>query len=93
MISAYEIRRSPIKTRLAFILIPSLLILAFFSSIMPRIVDAYYSNMIAGFTDTIHAAPAQYAGYALIGDLIVLAFCLVFFSVAFGSTRIEECGI
>jgi len=93
MISAYEIRRSPIKTRLAFILIPSLLILAFFSSIMPRIVDAYYSNMIAGFTDTIHAAPAQYAGYALIGDLIVLAFCLVFFGAWFGSTRIEECGI
>ena len=78
MITAHEIRRSPIKNRLAFILLPSFLILAFFQSIMPRVVDAYYSNMIAGFTDTIHTAPAQYAGYALVGDLIVLVFCLYF---------------
>ncbi len=93
MITAYEIRRSPIKTRLSFILIPSFLILAFFSSIMPRIVDAYYSNMMAGFTDTIHTAPAQYGGYALIGDLIVLAFCLVFFGAWLGSVKIEECNL
>ena len=57
---------------------------------MPRIVDAYYSNMIAGFTDTIHTAPAQYTGYSLIGDLIVLAFCLVFFSAWLGSDVLEE---
>ena len=93
MISAYEIRRSPIKTRLAFILIPSLLILAFFSSKMPRIVDAYYSNMIAGFTDTVHVAPAQYTGYAIVGDVIVFLFCLIFFGVWLGSEKIEECDI
>jgi hypothetical protein len=93
MISAYEIRRSPLPTKLFFIVAPSLAILAFFSSIMPRIVDAYYSNMIAGFTDTIHTAPAQYAGYALVGDVIVLIFCLLFFSAWLGSEKIEECGI
>jgi hypothetical protein len=89
MISAHEIRRSPFSTKLFFIIAPSLAILAFFSSIMPKIVDAYYSNMIAGFTDTIHAAPAQYAGYALIGDVIVLVFCLLFFGAWLGSEKIE----
>jgi hypothetical protein len=93
MISAYEIRRSPLPTKLFFIVTPSLVITALASSIMPRVTDAYYSNMIAGFTDTIHAAPAQYAGYALAGDLIVLAFCLVLFGVWLGSEKIEECGI
>lgn len=93
MITAHDIRKSPIKTRLAFILIPSFLILAFFQSIMPRIVDAYYSNMIAGFVDTIHPAPAQYAGYALIGNAIVLIFSLLAFGTWLGSEKIEECGI
>lgn len=90
MISAYEIRRSPLPTKLFFIFAPALVITALASSIMPKVVDAYYSNMIAGFTDTIHAAPAQYAGYALIGNAIVLIFCLLFFGAWLGSEKIEE---
>ena len=93
MITAYQIRRSPISTRLFFILAPALSIFAFFSSIMPRIVDSVYSNMVAGFTDTIHAAPVEYTWLILVGDAIVLIFCLVFFSAWLGSEKIEECDL
>jgi len=90
MISAYQIRRSPLHTKLFFIVAPSLAILAFFNSLMPRIVDAYYSNFIAHFYDYVHTAPAEFAWYALVGDVIVFLFCLVFFGAWLGSKRIEE---
>jgi len=90
MITAHWIRRTNIQTRLICILTPSFLILAFFSSIMPRIVDAYYSNFIAHFYDYVHTAPGEFAWYAIVGDVIVFLFCLVFFGAWLGSTKIEE---
>ena len=89
MITAYQIRRSPLSTRLFYILAPALSIFAFFSALMPRIVDSVYSNMVAGFTDTIHTAPAEYTWLVLVGDVIVLVFCLVFFGAWLGSEKIE----
>ena len=90
MITAREIRRTPPLSRVFYILMPSVAITLGFSLIMSRIIDSIYSNFVAGFTDTIHTAPSQYAGYAILGDIIVLVFCLLFFGMAFGSTKIEE---
>ena len=90
MITAREIRRTPPLSRAFYILTPSIAITLGFSLIMSRIVDSIYSNFVAGFTDTIHTAPPQYASLSAVGNIIVLVFCLIFFYAWLGSTKIEE---
>jgi hypothetical protein len=91
MITAYQIRRSDIRTKLFFILAPVLAITGFFSALMPQIIDSIYSNFIFGAVDTIHAAPPDFSAVGIpAGDLIVFGFCLIFFGAWLGSTKIED---
>jgi hypothetical protein len=86
-----EIRRSSITTRLFYILTPSLGITAiFYKYLMVRFVDSIYGNFVAGFIEFSSAPQSFHTTYDLIFCVIIFIICVLFWSIWFASTRIEE---
>ena len=87
-----EIRRSSITTRLFYIITPSLGMAAIYWKIlMERFVNLIYTNFIIANPTTYEVAPESiHALYDPTTTVIVFILCVLFWSMWFASTRIEE---
>ncbi len=77
MISAYEIRRSPLPTKLLFIIAPALVITAIASLIMPGFIAGYYNNMMIHSPTIWYDAPASLLAWAPVLDACVFVVLVV----------------
>ena len=87
-----EIRRSSITTRLFYILLPSVGMAAiYWKVLMERFVNLIYTNFIIANPTTYEVAPQSiHVLYDPATSLIVFVVCVLFWSMWFASTRIEE---
>jgi hypothetical protein len=87
-----EIRRSSITTRLIYILLPTFGMTAiYWKVLMERFVNLLYTNFIIANPTTYEVAPESiHVLYDPVTTVIVFILCVLFWSMWFASTRIEE---
>jgi hypothetical protein len=71
MITAYQIRRSPLPTKLFFIVAPALLLTGIASFIVPGFIGGYYNNMVLHSPTVWYDAPASLLAWAPVLDACV----------------------
>ena len=89
MITAYQIRRSPLSTKLFFIVTPALLITAIASFIMPGFLGGYYNNFVIHSPTIWYDAPASLLAWAPVLDVGVFVVMTIVLYMLF-DMRVEE---
>jgi hypothetical protein len=87
-----EIRRSSITTRLFYIITPSIGLAAiYWKYLMMNFVNMIYSIFVIADPTNMEVAPISFHTlYDPVTLLIVFIVCVLFWSIWFSSTRIEE---
>ena len=89
MITAHEIRRSPLPTKLFFIVAPALLITAIASLIMPGALAGYYNNFVIHSPVTWYDAPAGLLAWAPVLDVGVFVVMTIVLYMLLWDTKVE----
>lgn len=88
MITAHEIRRSPLPTKLFFIISPALLISIIASLIMPGALGGYYNNFVIHSPTIWYDAPAGLLAWAPVLDVGVFVVMTIILYMLFDK-RVE----